>query len=129
MRLIKYRSPDFRIDMMDAGLNEQEIVPPISPRFYSDSSLVPEETERVFTRNWISIGRSDLVVKPGDYKTIDILGYALILIRDRSGILHAYANSCRHRGARLLEGLMPLHAPLALSGVEKLSTSQIQCEL
>jgi phenylpropionate dioxygenase-like ring-hydroxylating dioxygenase large terminal subunit len=35
---------------------------------------------------------------------MDVAGVPLILLRDRTGTLRAYANTCRHRGARLLSG-------------------------
>ena len=69
-----------------------------SERFYD------REIERIFLRNWIFVGRTDDAANPGDYFTIEIAGEPLIIIRDKDGKLRALANTCRHRGARLLAG-------------------------
>ena len=41
---------------------------------------------------------------PGDYAALDLAGVPLILLRDKAGELRAFANSCRHRGTKLLAG-------------------------
>jgi Rieske 2Fe-2S family protein len=40
---------------------------------------------------------------PGDYLLRDIAGESVIVLRDRSGVLRAFFNTCRHRGTRLCE--------------------------
>jgi len=62
-----------------------------------------EETA-IFRSSWLGIGRADVVPASGDYIALDIAGQSIILLRDREGGLRAFANTCRHRGARLLDG-------------------------
>ena len=50
------------------------------------------------------MGRADLVSNPGDYICLDFAKQAVILLRDKASDLHLFANTCRHRGARLMEG-------------------------
>lgn len=41
------------------------------------------------------------VAAPGDYITCDALGASMLVLRDRDGVLRAFANVCRHRDAPL----------------------------
>ena len=41
--------------------------------------------------------------EPGDYVTIEIGAYSLIIVRDDDEEVRALHNVCRHRGSRLLE--------------------------
>ena len=75
------------------------------PRWcFTSQKFYEREIERIFLRTWIFVGRADEVAKSGDYFTIEIAGEPLIIMRDAGGKLHALANTCQHRGARLLKG-------------------------
>jgi phenylpropionate dioxygenase-like ring-hydroxylating dioxygenase large terminal subunit len=69
-----------------------------SPEFYA------REMERIFARGWHFVGRADELAAPGDYQTVDTVVGPLVLLRDGAGRVGAFANTCRHRGARLLDG-------------------------
>jgi choline monooxygenase len=71
---------------------------------YTSDAFLEREVERIFLKTWIFIGRADEIPKPGDYLSTDTAGGPIILVRDRDGGIGAFANSCRHRGARLLAG-------------------------
>ena len=58
--------------------------------------------ERIFRVHWNLVGRADEVPEPGDYFTIDVAGAPAIVLRDDGGGLRAFANTCRHRGSRLV---------------------------
>ena len=68
------------------------------PEFYQ------REVDRVFARHWQFVGREEQLAKVGSYLCFDGPCAPVILIRDDAGDIRAYANSCRHRGARLLDG-------------------------
>ncbi|WP_317057415.1 aromatic ring-hydroxylating oxygenase subunit alpha [Roseovarius rhodophyticola] len=76
----------------------------IPPRCYTDATVEALEVEQLFRQGWIGVGRADLVKAPGDFVALDLAGQAIILLRDIDGGLRAFANTCRHRGARLVEG-------------------------
>lgn len=71
---------------------------------YTSEAFYRREVETIFRKEWIFLGRADHIPNPGDYFTIEHTGVPLIILRDRQGQLRAFANSCRHRGAKLLEG-------------------------
>ncbi len=59
------------------------------------------ETERraIFDRCWLYLAHISEVRNPGDFISRRVGGRPVIFIRDRSGKLHVYFNSCAHRGA------------------------------
>ncbi|KXV03519.1 (2Fe-2S)-binding protein [Caballeronia megalochromosomata] len=72
--------------------------------FYTSREVFEAEREHIFLRHWFFVGRADELGKPGSYRAIDTAGGPVVLTRDENGELHAFANTCRHRGAQLLEG-------------------------
>lgn len=69
-----------------------------SPEFYK------REIDRIFFRSWICLGREDALPDPGDYRTVELCGARLIVVRDQAGTIRVLNNVCRHRGMVLLEG-------------------------
>ena len=55
-------------------------------------------------KTWNFVGHAGRIPNPGDYVTLDFAGIAVILVRDRDGTPRAFANTCRHRGAAIVEG-------------------------
>ncbi len=78
--------------------------PALPAACYVDDAVADQEADTIFRKNWFCVGRADVVAKPGAYIALDVAGQSIILLRDRKGVLRAFANSCRHRGARLAEG-------------------------
>ena len=76
-----------------------ESLPPVC---YVDEALFEREMDRGFRGGWVSVGRLDDLVVPGDYLALDVGGTPLVLLLDSSRQLRAFANTCRHRGTRLL---------------------------
>lgn len=82
-------------------LLEAETLPPwcyTAPEFYQ------REVERIFSKVWNFIGRTDRIAKPGDFFTLELVGTPLIVLRDLDGRLRAFVNSCRHRGSLIVAG-------------------------
>ena len=76
-----------------------ESLPPVC---YVDEVLFEREMARGFRGGWVSVGRLDNLVVPGDYLALDVGATPLLLLLDSSHQLRAFANTCRHRGMRLL---------------------------
>lgn len=60
------------------------------------------EQECVFRRSWVFAGAEAEIPDPGCMKPIEIGGAPLIIVRGRDGIVRAFHNVCRHRGAKLV---------------------------
>jgi len=78
--------------------------PSLPPQCYSSAEILQREKKQLFLNAWIGLGRADQWKKAGDYSTREICGIPIILIRDKHNNINAYANSCRHRSAKLLQG-------------------------
>ena len=72
-------------------------------RYYVAPEIFAEETERIFTRRWLCVGREDQIAKPGDYFVQQVGTESVIVLRDQDSLIRAYYNVCRHRGTRLCE--------------------------
>ncbi|MGN6591253.1 MAG: aromatic ring-hydroxylating oxygenase subunit alpha [Sphingomicrobium sp.] len=44
------------------------------------------------------------IAQPGEWRTLEYLGESVIAIRGDDGAVRAFANVCRHRGSRLVDG-------------------------
>src|SRR5207247_2440508 len=61
--------------------------------------------KRVLFRAYpLLVGLSCRVAAPGDWLTDDDSGMPILVVRTGAGTLRAFANVCRHRGARVVDG-------------------------
>ena len=61
------------------------------------------EVRRIFLRQWTFVAHESQLANPGDYVVDEVAGESFIVVRDRTGVLHAFLNTCRHRGYRFCE--------------------------
>ncbi|WP_066812421.1 aromatic ring-hydroxylating oxygenase subunit alpha [Sphingomonas asaccharolytica] len=71
---------------------------------YTDPEYFEVEMARVLRPSWQIVCHQSDIAKPGDFHTIDYLGESVIAIRGQDGQVRAFANVCRHRAMRLVEG-------------------------
>lgn len=71
---------------------------------YTSAEFFDREVETIFRKVWNFIGRTDELPQPGDFKCFELFGESVIVLRDKAGALHAFVNTCRHRGTRMLAG-------------------------
>ena len=69
---------------------------------YLSDEVYAIERDRLFHGGWMLAGRGD-ALRRGNRHVIELAGESILLTRDLDGGLHALANVCRHRGARLCE--------------------------
>lgn len=69
--------------------------------FYTSGADYQLELDTIWYRDWLFVGHDCEVAHPGDYVTVQIGAYPLIIVRDRDGEIRALHNTCRHRGSRL----------------------------
>jgi len=77
------------------------LTPGLSADAYFDPRRYELELQRIWFRQWIYVGRSSDVAASRAYRTFEIGDQRLILVRDEQGVLQAFHNTCRHRGAAL----------------------------
>ena len=88
---------------MPAGTNS--LVYGLERSYFLGDNIFELETERIFSRNWICVGR---VEEFGDgngevFHTLDVGAYGIVVVRKSDGSISAFHNICRHRGTRLFD--------------------------
>jgi len=68
---------------------------------YLDEVRFAAEQQAVFRDHPVVVGHTAQLPGPGSFFTHDHSGLPLLVTRDDGGALQAFANVCRHRGARL----------------------------
>ena len=81
-------------------MTPSQLIPTLTGREYVSEEVYSSEREHIFHKSWFYVCRDDRLA-PGDRYLADIAGESVLLVKDRDGQLHAHANVCRHRGARL----------------------------
>ncbi len=70
---------------------------------FTDERVFARELDNLFQKSWVCVGREDEIPGPGDFRTYEIAGSGVMVVRDAAGKLRAFHNVCRHRGTRILE--------------------------
>ncbi len=69
--------------------------------FYNDEAFFRLDMETIYYREWLFVGHDCELAKKGNYFTLQIGAYPVIVLRDSDGQLRAFHNTCRHRGSRI----------------------------
>jgi Rieske 2Fe-2S family protein len=70
-------------------------------KFYVDPAFYQLDLETLFYREWLFVGHDCEVRQSGDYFTLQVGDYPIVVVRGRDGAVRAFHNSCRHRGSRV----------------------------
>ena len=70
---------------------------------YTDPAFLALEERHLWKRSWLYALHVDELPRPGSYRLWRKTGSPIILVRDRDGAIRAFYNTCRHRGAPLVE--------------------------
>jgi phenylpropionate dioxygenase-like ring-hydroxylating dioxygenase large terminal subunit len=76
----------------------------LPPACYTSDAFYQHEIERIFRQHWQFVGREEQLLQVGSYFCYDGPAGSVIILRTAIDEIRAFANSCRHRGARLLNG-------------------------
>lgn len=71
---------------------------------YRDPEYFRVEMARVIRPAWQIVCHASDIPGAGDWRALDYLGESVVVIRGQDGEVRAFANLCRHRGSRLLDG-------------------------
>ncbi len=65
---------------------------------YHDPDRFGLELEKIFKRLPLVLGFSAELREPGDYRSLEVAGVPVLLVRSDDGVLRAFLNVCSHRG-------------------------------
>lgn len=71
---------------------------------YHDADFFKVEMERLIRPSWQVVCHVSDIEGAGDWRTLEILGESIIVIRGTDGAVRSFANVCRHRASRLVDG-------------------------
>lgn len=71
--------------------------------FYVSQAAFDLDMKAIFARHWLFVTTEGELSEPGDYVTVEVGAYSVIILRDDDGDVRAFHNVCRHRGSRLLD--------------------------
>src|ERR1700728_3062050 len=83
---------DGMIDLQRGTISREIFV---SPAFHR------AELEKLFARAWLFVGHESQIPNPGDFFVSRMGEESVIVCRDQTGVVHAFLNSCRHRGMKV----------------------------
>jgi glycine betaine catabolism A len=55
--------------------------------YYTSPAMFEVESEQIFARSWICVGRADSVARPGQLVTVQVADESILVTRDRAGQL------------------------------------------
>ncbi|WP_434652831.1 aromatic ring-hydroxylating dioxygenase subunit alpha [Pseudomonas sp. R3-56] len=70
---------------------------------YIEPEVFRQDLEQIWHKDWIFAGHTFELEKPGQYLTLQIGDYPVLVVRDKSGQVRAFHNACRHRGSKVCE--------------------------
>jgi glycine betaine catabolism A len=81
-----------------AGFGQSRMLPRAA---YVDPQVFVWERQHIFS-SWLCVGYSADLPEPGAQRAVSVGNGGVLLTRDEDGVVHAFANACRHRGHELL---------------------------
>ncbi len=70
-------------------------------KYFASQEVHDRETDQIFLKQWICVGRASSIIEPGDFFLHEMDGESFIIVRAASGQINCFYNVCRHRGTRL----------------------------
>lgn len=86
---------------MTATEQPPSLLATLGGEFYTSEAVFAAERTRIFESSWICAARAADLAAPGQFKKVQIGGESVLVVRARDGVLRAFLNVCRHRGAQL----------------------------
>ncbi len=77
-------------------------LPDLPSKRYSDPLFFDAEVEGLWKKNWLYAGHLDQLPEQGSFFIWDKTGSEIIILRNDSGNIVAFYNTCRHRGSAIV---------------------------
>ena len=70
---------------------------------YTSPEVFDLDMSAIFAGHWIFVTTEAELPEPGDFVTVEVGRYSVIIVRDDDEAVRAFRNVCRHRGSRILD--------------------------
>ncbi len=74
-------------------------LPDIPAGRYTDSTFFELEQTHIWHKSWLFAAHIDELPSPGSYRRWDNAGQPVVIVHGDDGVIRAFYNTCRHRGA------------------------------
>ena len=74
----------------------------VARKAFTDEQVLEAERREIFDKCWLYLGHGSEIAQNCDFLTRSVGGRELVFNRDRGGAVHAFLNTCPHRGAQLV---------------------------
>ena len=71
----------------------------VNRRVFTDPECLEQERRRIFEKCWIYVGHESEVPHAGDYRSRNVAGRPMVLVRGDDDVIRVLLNTCTHRGA------------------------------
>ena len=88
---------------IESLFKSREVGYSLAAPFYTSPEVFDLDVTAIFARHWLFSAAESEIPDAGDYVTIDIGPYSVMILRDDDEEIRAFHNVCRHRGSRLLK--------------------------
>jgi phenylpropionate dioxygenase-like ring-hydroxylating dioxygenase large terminal subunit len=102
MQLAEFNDAFF--DEMESSIVDVNAARMLPPACYADPAFFQFETEAIFSKEWLCVGREAWIKTPGEYFTADQIGERIIVVRQQNGTVAALSAVCQHRAMLVAEG-------------------------
>ena len=82
----------------------KRVEPGLPAHWYRDPQHYQRELDAFWYARWIAAAREEEVAGAGDWRVARIGTQSMVILRDESGTLRGFHNTCRHRGSVLCLG-------------------------
>ena len=77
------------------------LLPTLGGEYYTSAELFAAEQDHILENMWFCAVRTGDIAEPGQFKNVQVGRESVLVVRGRDGVLRAFLNVCRHRGAAL----------------------------
>jgi Rieske 2Fe-2S family protein len=77
------------------------LLPTLAGKYYTSAEVFTAEQNHIFENMWFCAVRCQDVAEAGQFKNVQVGRESVLVVRGRDGVLRAFLNVCRHRGATL----------------------------
>jgi Rieske 2Fe-2S family protein len=84
-----------------ALLNRSERGQTLPQPFYTDPDIFQFDVSSIFARSWIWVGLEAELSSPGAHLALTVGRNPVLIVKGRDGVIRAFHNTCRHRGAQI----------------------------
>ena len=92
------------LDRLDSSIGDVSTAATLPPELYTAAEVHDFERDALFAKEWLCVGRAELVSEPGDWFTVTLHSEPIIVVRDKGGEIRAMSAVCQHRAMQVCEG-------------------------